>query len=219
MNIDTQFPPPPQHNQPPLPCDDITPPRQRALDRLSVIASIAEAQIGILSLDGVPGYKVTARGFATHCFESSPFGSEIAELLSRAKLSITASDHVDAEHVMLINPRKYWGILGPLRGDIVIFADGHAAIVTKPLCRGCQHFEAVSLVSTDGPPQIVKATHWTSTVLWIVRLIDEREADAEPVVSAPAAPFLVPAPAAEAAPEPAPVEPPPAKKRKVSGIG
>lgn len=175
MKTDTLFPPPPQFNQPPLRCDDISPARQRALNRLSDFATVAEAMIGTLNLELETPFVATARGFALHVFSASPFAEEIAELLSRSKINIIANDHVDAPHVMIIDPRRYWGVLGPIRGDIALFADGHAAVVTKPLCRGCQHFEAVSFVSTDGPPQVAKLTHWTSTVRWLLRLIDERD--------------------------------------------
>jgi hypothetical protein len=180
MNIDHHFPPPPQYNQPPLRCDDITPARQRAINRLSEFAAVAESLVGTLNIEHPESslqYPATARGFALHCVKGSPHAEEVAELLSRARIHLDAHDHVDAPHVMLIDPRKHWGVLGPIRGDVVLFPGDHAAIVTKPLCMGCQHFEAVSLVSSDGPPQIALLTHWLSTVRWIIRVVDEREDD------------------------------------------
>jgi hypothetical protein len=215
MKTDTLFPPPPQFNQPPLRCDDIPPARQRALHRLSDFAAVAESLIGTIQEGAELPYPGTARGFALHVFSTSPFAEEIAELLSRSKINIIANDHVDAPHVMIIDPRRYWGVLGPIRGDITLFADGHAAVVTKPLCMGCQHFEAVSFVSTDGPPQIAKLTHWLSTVRWIVRLMDEREN--EPSSLAEASSEAGSPPAAEAPPVDAPPAEP-KRKRKITGL-
>jgi len=178
MTTDLSFPPPPQYNQPPLPCSDLSPARLRALARLDVFATTAEALLGSI---GAPAYSsalpyvATSRGFVLHCFAASPFHAELAELLACGKTSLAADDHIDAPHVMLIHARSYWGVLGPLRGDIAVFADGSAAVVTAPLCMGCQHFIAVSL-ATEVAPQIVLRTQWTSTIRWIIRLIDETPA-------------------------------------------
>lgn len=210
MKIDHHFPPPPQYNQLPLRCDDITPQRQRALNRLSEFAAVAESLVGTLSLELETPFVATARGFALHCVKSSPFAEEVAELLSRARIHLDAQDHVDAPHVMLIDPRRHWGVLGPIRGDVVLFPGDHAAIVTKPLCMGCQHFEAVSLVSSDGPPQIALLTHWLSTVRWIIRVVDESEGDA-PASPTSDMPEHVP-PAAETPPTE------PKRKRKITGL-
>lgn len=190
MKTDKLFPPPPQFNQPPLRCDDIPPARQRALDRLSQFAGVAESLVG--SLAGFsqeltektkgsepgppPGFPATSRGFALHVFRDSPFADEIEALLSRSKIHVTQNDEVDAPHLMLIDVRRHWGVLGPIRGDIALFADGSVSVVTRPLCMGCQHFEGVSLL-TDAEPRIEKRTHWTSTVRWLLRLVDESEDD------------------------------------------
>lgn len=215
MKIDASFPPPPQHNQKPLPCSDITPARQRALDRLASIAAFAESLIGSIPAASAeappPPYPATTRGFALHCFKDATYVAEIAELLARSKVHIAENDHVDMPHVMLIDVRKYWGVLGPIRGDIVLFADGQAAVVTAALCRGCQHFEAVSL-TLDAEPQIVKRTQWTSTVKWIIRLVDEDElpAQAAPEMASPDVHNAItsetapPAEESAQAPEPAP---------------
>lgn len=183
MKIDAFFPPAPQYNQPPLKCSDLTPGRQRALSRLAAIAAYAESLVGSLKIEHPASsiqFPATSRGFALHCIQASPYAAEVAELLGRSKLIITGPDHVDAPHVMLIDVRRYWGTLGPLAGDIVLFADGQAAVVTRPLCMGCQHFEGISL-DVEGPPQIVKKVHWASTLKWIIRLVDE-----EPETAAPA---------------------------------
>lgn len=175
MKTDTHFPPPPQFNQPPLPCDDITPQRQRAIDRAAKIAEAAEGMIG-MSLDGELPFVGTARGFALHCvataLTSLTVRDGIAALVGAEKLKEGAADELP--DVMLIHPRKHWGVLGPMRGDTVLYADGHCAVVTKPLCMGCQHFEAVTL--GGDPPVIAKVTQWLSAVKWIVRAVDEREA-------------------------------------------
>lgn len=225
MKTDHHFPPPPQFNQPPLRCDDISPARQRALNRLSEFAAVAESRIGTLNCEPrtenseLP-FPSTARGFALHVFSGSPFADEVAELLSRSKINIVADDHIDAPHVMLIDPRQHWGVLGPIRGDITLFADGHAAVVTKPLCMGCQHFEAVSLVSSDGPPQIALLTHWTSTVRWIVRVVDEsEEPNVEPPVITDSFDHLTISIAAEASSEQRTENGEPSKrKRKLTGV-
>lgn len=188
MKIDAFFPPPPQYKQKPLPCSDLTPARQNALLHLAAFAAIAESLVGPVPVpagDEPPLYPATSRGFALHCYKASPFVAEVAELLGRSKLNINAADHVDAPHVMIIDVRKYWGVLGPIRGDIVLFADGQAAVVTQSLCMGCQNFEGISLY-VDGPPEIVKKSHWTSTLKWIIRLVDEQTP-----VSAPAEPSEV----------------------------
>lgn len=175
MKIDACFPPPPQYKQKPLPCSDLTPQRQNALLHLAAFAAIAESLVGPVPVpegDEKPLYPATSRGFALHCYKDSPFVAEVAELLCRSKISINAADHVDAPHVMIIDVRKYWGVLGPIRGDIAMFADGQVAVVTQSLCNGCQNFEGISL-TMDGPPEIVKGSHWTSTLKWIIRLVDE----------------------------------------------
>ena len=175
MKIDAFFPPPPQYKQKPLPCSDLTPQRQNALLHLAAFAAIAESLVGPVPVpvgEEKPPYPATSRGFALHCYKDSPFVAEVAELLGRSKLNINSEDHVDAPHVMIIDVRKYWGVLGPIRGDIVMFADGQVAVVTQSLCMGCQNFEGISL-TMDGPPEIVKGSHWTSTLKWIIRLVDE----------------------------------------------
>ena len=230
MKTDLLFPPPQQFNQPPLPCSDIPLARLRALARLAGFAARAESLIGEIPPvpEGAePLYKATSRGFALHCLAASPFVSEAAELLALGRLTLAAADHVDAPHVMLIDVRKCWGVLGPLAGDIVLFADGSAAVVTKPLCRGCQNFEGVSL-ETEGPPQIVKKVHWTATLKWIVRLVDESEPDvfhqeylceppaagsAPDMASSEAAPDPIPATAEDGAPQPTKPE----RKRRHTG--
>ena len=175
MKIDACFPPPPQYKQKPLPCSDLPPARQHALIHLAACAAVAESLVGPVPMplgDEKPLFPATSRGFALHCYKASPFVDELAELLGRSKLNINAEDHVDAPHVMIIDVRKYWGVLGPIRGDIVMLADGQVAVVTQSLCMGCQNFEGVSL-KMDGPPEIVKGSHWTSTLKWIIRLVDE----------------------------------------------
>ena len=234
MKPDVLFPPAPQFNQKPLPCSDLTPARLRALDRLAAFAAVAESLIGSIpapAADNPPlPYPATSRGFALHCFAASPFVSEVAALLAAAKLNTAAGDHVDTPHVMVIDVRKYWGTLGPIRGDIVLFADGSASVVTKALCMGCQNFEGVSL-AVDAAPQIVKGVHWSSTLKWIIRLVDESDAPAPAPVPAAATPAPVIAPA-EATPAPAAATPAPdaapaadaatdatTKKAKKTGIG
>ena len=221
MKIDVLFPPAPPFDSTPLPCADLTPDRLRALARLSAFATEAERLVGSLSAATdapAPPFPATTRGFAQYCFRDSPFAAELAELLARSKINITANDHVDVPHVMVIDVRRYWGVLGPIRGDIVVFADGQVSVVTKALCHGCQHFEGVSL-QIEAPVQVVKRTHWTSTVMWILRLVDESpEAVPAPAEAAPVAP--APADAAPASPAPAPADgaPAPARKKK-TGIG
>jgi len=210
MKIDALFPPPPPFNGQALPCSDLTPGRASALARLSLFAAEAERLVGTLPAPGAdapaPPFKATSRDFALYCYRESPYVAELQELLARSKLHIAADDHVDAPHVMLIDVRKYWGVLGPIRGDTILLADGQAAVVTKSLCGGCQHFEGVSLMP-DGEPQILKRTHWTSTVKWIVRLIDESPLPVPVAEPAPAAP---PAEAPPAEPAPSPADAPPA---------
>lgn len=217
MKIDAFFPPPPQFKQKPLPCSDLTPQRQNALLHLAAFAAVAESLVGAVPVpvgDEPPLYPATSRGFALHCFKASPFMAEVAELLSRSKINLASEDHVDAPHVMIIDVRKYWGVLGPIRGDIVMFADGQVAVVTQPLCRGCQNFEGISL-TLDGPPEIVKQSHWTSTLKWIIRLVDE----SPPAVPAPVAPDMA-SPDVRAALEnsgaESPAETPPATPTKKS---
>jgi|GEM_PF-6226492 len=203
MIIDLSFPPPPQYNQPPLPCSDLSPERLRALSRLDVFAAVAESLLGSIgapAYSSVLPYVATSRGFVLHCFTASPFLAELAELLACGKTSLTADDHIDAPHVMLIDPRRFWGVLGPLRGDIVLFADGSASIVTAPLCMGCQHFIAVSL-DTEVAPQIVLRTQWTSTIRWIIRLIDETPAALPDMASADVRESIESAVAADAEPD------------------
>lgn len=218
MKIDAFFPPPPQYKQKPLPCSDLTPQRQYALIHLAAFAAVAESLVGPVPVpvgDEKPLFPATSRGFALHCFKASPFVDELAELLGRSKLNINAEDHVDAPHVMIIDVRKYWGVLGPIRGDIGIFADSEVAVVTQSLCMGCQNFEGVSL-KMDGPPEIVKGSHWTSTLKWIIRLVDE----SPPAVPAPA-PAVAEAPAQEVASTDAlaPDATPTGRKRKLTAIG
>lgn len=225
MKPDASFPPPPQFNQPPLPCSDLTPQRQWALDRLAGFAVIAEGLVGSIpepSAETPPQpYPITSRGFALHCLAASPFVAEVAELLGRSKLNINSEDHVDAPHVMIIDVRKYWGVLGPIRGDIVMFADGQVAIVTKALCMGCMHFEGVSL-SIEGVPQIVKQVHWTSTLKWIIRLVDESPLPVPPPAEVPA-PDMASADVHAAQNSEAPATPadgaPTGRKTKRTGIG
>jgi len=203
MTTDLSFPPPPQYNQPPLPCSDLSPERIRALARLDGFAAVAEALLGSI---GAPAYSsalpyvATSRGFVLHCFAASPFRDELAELLACGKTSLTADDHIDAPHVMLIHARSYWGVLGPLRGDIVLFADGSASIVTAPLCMGCQHFKGVSL-DTEVAPQIVLRTQWHSTIRWIIRLIDETPAALPDMASADVSESIESAAPADSEPE------------------
>jgi hypothetical protein len=184
MKTDTQFPPPPQFNQPPLRCDEITPQRALAIRRAEKIAEKAESCVG-MSLDGELPFIGTARGFALHCVSEAylpaSIVSGIAQLVGEAKLKSDTADLIDG--VMLIHPREHWGILGPMRGDIVLYRDGYAAVVTKPLCMGCQHFEAVALGGE--PPQIMKGTHMLAAVRWIVRAVDEAP---EPQSSEPQSP-------------------------------
>ena len=219
MKIDAFFPPPPQFNQPPLKCSDLTPGRQNALGRMSAFAAVAEQLVGSIpapAADNPPlPFPATSRGFALRCLAASPFVAEVAALLALAKLTISAGDHVDAPHVMLIDVRRYWGVLGPLRGDVVLFADGNAAIVTQALCMGCQHFDGISLSTADAP-QIVKQVHWASTVKWIIRLVDESPLPA-PATPAPAE--AAPAADAAPAPAPAPTDAAPVKAGKKTGIG
>lgn len=224
MKPDILFPPPPHYNQPPLPCSDIPPERQRALQRLSEFAALAEECVG-MSLEGEVPFVGTARGFALHVFKASPFADELAALLARSKINVTAADHVDAPHVMLIDPRRYWGVLGPVRGDVVLFSDGHAAVVTKPLCMGCQHFEAVALTTDALPasdmPQIARLVHWLSTVKWILRLVDESE-EAEPPSIEPPSSSIESSDNEEPSTTnqglPASAETPSKRKRKITGI-
>lgn len=214
MKTDKLFPPPPQFNQPPLRCDDIPPARQRALHRLGAFAAHAEACVG-MSLAGELPFAATSRAFAQHCFRDSPFADEVEALLSRSKIHVTQNDEVDAPHLMLIDVRRHWGVLGPIRGDIALFADGSVSVVTRPLCMGCQHFEGVSLL-TDAEPRIEKRTHWTSTVRWLLRLVDESEddpqiaettrSDGDPSGSVSSAKSADAAPSAK-------------HKRKIAGIG
>lgn len=226
MKLDTAFPPPPQHRQPPLPCSDITPARQRALDRLSDFATTAEGLIGTLNIEHPESsieYPATARGFVLFALRASPFASEVAGLLSRSKLTITENDEVDAPHVMIVDVRRHWGVISPLRGDVVIFGDGHAAIVTQPLCMGCQHFEAVSLTTDALPasdaPQIARLTHWLSTVRWIVRLVDEGEDDPQIAQMGQISKGAQePDPASGIQDQASSNEPPAKRKRKITGI-
>lgn len=226
MKIDAFFPPPPQYKQKPLPCSDLTPQRQYALLHLAAFAAMAESLVGPVPVpvgDEPPLYPATSRGFALHCYKASPFFAEVAELLGRSKLNINAADHVDAPHVMIIDVRKYWGVLGPIRGDIVMFADGQVAVVTQSLCMGCQNFEGISL-TMDGPPEIVKGSHWTSTLKWIIRLVDEsppatpapviEEAPAQDVASADMHAALDAAPPADGEPAAPTVK----RDRKRTGI-
>jgi hypothetical protein len=197
------------------------------LARLAAFAAFAETQVGPIPErvgDAPTLYPATSRGFALYCVQASPYFAEVAELLGRSKLIITAPDHVDAPHVMLIDVRKYWGTLGPISGDIVLFADGNAAVVTKALCMGCQHFEGVSL-KVDGPPVIEKQVHWASTLKWIIRIVDE--SDAQPVLigvdmaSADVHAALNSEAATPDAAPPADGEPaaPTGRKRKLTAIG
>jgi len=175
MKPDTLFPPPPHYGQPPLRCDDIPPPRQRAIQRLSLIGDEAENCVG-MDLSGELPFPGTAKGFVSHVLRDHPFAPQIGALLVAAKIKADAADELPG--VMLIHARTYWGRVSPMRGDIVIHADGifpgHVSIVTRPLCMGCQHYEAVTLAG--GPPQIAKVTQWHSAVKWIVRAVDESEA-------------------------------------------
>lgn len=171
MKIDHAFPPPPQFKQKTLPCSDLTPTRKLALERLEAIAAAAEALIGMDLSGGLP-FAGTSRGFVLHCAVASRHVENIAKILSAPK--IMRGDADDLEGVMLIDIRAKWGVLGPMRGDIVLLADGHASIVTTPLCLGCQHFESVSL--TGEPPAVAKTTQWLAASKWIVRAIDESAA-------------------------------------------
>lgn len=172
MKTDRHFPPPPQFNQAPLPCDDITPQRLRAILRAEEIAQIAESLIALPLNDELP-FPGTARGFALHCVRSAGTAAAeaIAQLVGAPKLKSDAADTLDG--VMLIHPREHWGVIGPMRGDLVLYSDEHAAVVTKPLCMGCAHFEAVTL--GGDPPVIAKVTQWLAAVKWIVRAVDESE--------------------------------------------
>lgn len=84
----------------------------------------------------------------------------------------------DSPHLCLIDVKAKWGVsgLGPMRGDIAIFTDGHCAIVTKSMCRKCQHFECVEFTPAEQPeqpPTIRLRVHFTATLTHLLRVVIE----------------------------------------------
>lgn len=208
MKVDLQFPPAPQYGQAPLRCDDVKPPRERALQRLARIAEAAEGMRGIV-VDGTQPFGATSKGFAMHCVVGAFGAWDAGSLTGRAGFLLTEAkikqaDAEALENVMLINPRQYWGTLGPIRGDIVICPNDFAAVVVKPLCNGCQDFEAVSLCDDgDGLVTIGQNKQWMAGVKWIIRVIDESpwsEAELAAMKAAEEAKAAAEKPVTEAAP-------------------
>lgn len=75
-------------------------------------------------------------------------------------------------------------LLWPLPGDVLVFCDGHAAIVTGPQCAGCRHCEVVEMTPAlalgEGQPLVIRESIvWLSGVRWILRPTLAKQATAD----------------------------------------
>jgi hypothetical protein len=205
MKLDNVWPPSPRPGIRPERAlkAELPPAREIAVAHLARFASLAESHLvtgeGLLP-DETPfrSPEVFVQSVLGEFLSSSPTGvvdlppPDFASLRVRAEAGGAqplrplngrlfvpwAAQLADHPNVMLIDVKRYWGVagLGPMRGDIAVFGDGHVAIVTEPLCRGCHHFTCAEFTprsEAETAPTIRSRTHWTSTITHLVRLVIE----------------------------------------------
>lgn len=192
MKLDLDWPVPPRHGIPldRQPPSELKPTRAFAVGVLNKLATIAETHALERDADGELQLLPEDRPYRTpEAFVGVCLASLLEQVKGDANVDLVLPDftvpastgtwkgwaaHPSMENKALLIERGHFHLLGPIRGDIVIFSDGHVAIVTVPQCSGCRHFEAAEFTPRSGAaqvPSVFTSKHWLTTVNAIVRLV------------------------------------------------
>lgn len=192
MKADTDWPAPPRHGVAfdTQPQPDLKLSRAFAVRVLDHLACHAEHAALPKDVDGEPTLLPdglpygSPETFIDHFIKLNEerFSDEITAPLALHPPTVAASSgswvgwasRPEVQGQVVLIERRLFHVLGPIRGDIVVFSDGHAAIVTYPQCSGCRHFKAVGFTPRSGTtfvPSVYENMHWMSTVHCIVRLV------------------------------------------------
>jgi hypothetical protein len=189
MKFDTLWPVPSRSGASPADVvpTELPPRRLHAVTVLDAIATAAESEV----LPLVEGERTmlpeerpyrTPAAFVANRLESvlQPLGygslsAPVTGVSGRGQAALVAwreavATPALADVSMMIEGSLYRHLMSPMRGDVAVFADGTAGIVTKEQCSGCRHFE-VAEVPDEGIPSVIRSTRWLTNVAFILRLV------------------------------------------------